>query len=212
MLRGAARTSSERTSDHWFYYPPPQLPLIEFPGHQTYLGRVILGARRVLFTLGFAVAFLSATGGTRNYALKPNAWLVLHAGQTRVVELALDELQMLSPTNQVLACPGLNCADSVKTEVRRLRAMTSADWRLVFYEQGVRRDEFTRCILTPDVLVRVAEESSVTGLFGSLNVAKVQPVSNLPGCWKITAKDPDGALELAATLRNRPRQPPHATR
>ena len=74
----------------------------------------------------------------------------------------------------------------------------------MLYERGVARNEFTRRILTQEVLAQLVPGSDPHLLVAATGALSCRPVDGLAGWWMFDAQGADGALLLAETLRSQP--------
>ena len=126
--------------------------------------------------------------------------VIRDGGQSRPFELALDEL-WIDGTN----APLWRFAPTRDTEA--LRSVASARQgsetnpvSLVLYEAGTARNEFTRRLLTRDVLVRLDPGADGERVAAGVGVAALRKLPLSPGWAVACATEPDGALSLAAAL------------
>lgn len=129
------------------------------------------------------------------------------AGQPRRFEVAADELHFKDrrAATWLQQLPAESSLDGVRARAAGLAAATASRVKLVLYQAGVPRSEFTRRLLSPQVLLRLAPgarpESVLDGVPG---IARWAALDYLPGAVVVEALDPTSALALADALRIRP--------
>ena len=138
---------------------------------------------------------------------------VLDHGQLREFEVARDELYFANAAPGGIPGTPFGSAEEARLHAVELRRNAGAEVALVLYERGVPRNEFSRRILTPQVVVHFKESSNefeiarraasaLRSAGGSTEIAVFPtPIKN----WVIFATpDPDGGLALAEMLRGFP--------
>jgi len=127
--------------------------------------------------------------------------VIQDGGQRRPFELALDELWLDGTNAPVWRFAPLSGIDALRTLANtRQRAQTN-NVSLVLHEVGAARNEFTRRLLTRDVLVRLDPSANWERVAAGAGVAALRRLPLAAG-WAIAhAGELDGALALAVALR-----------
>ena len=128
---------------------------------------------------------------------------IFESGRVRSFEVAINELSVRTAGHGLVPqeVNGLATAEAVRLHAQLLAQTTGAEVELVLYEAGRPRDQFTRRVLTRQVLAHLApgtDPAVVAGLSGS--VAK-GGLSYAPGFHLFEAPAVGGSLALAATLQ-----------
>src|SRR5205814_6121797 len=124
-------------------------------------------------------------------------------GQSGLFIIATDELQITGKRDPEKILPAPN-AEAVRAQAGTLARALGKEVRLVLYRQGSTRTEFSRRILTRDVLVQL--ESGVDArMLAEAGGAKLSRVFDaLPGHYLFEASEAGGALLLAEVLQAKP--------
>ncbi len=148
-------------------------------------------------------AWLALAGGLAISIGSPADCQRIHeAGQAREFELARDELVESGVTPRLVQLAHCESAAGLGVEAGRLQAATGSEYHLVLYERGVVRNEFTRRMLTREVLARLVARSDPHELVVATDGRACRAVQGMPDWWLFEAQGPDGALRLAELLRN----------
>ncbi|MBM3869674.1 MAG: hypothetical protein FJ392_01760 [Verrucomicrobia bacterium] len=118
-------------------------------------------------------------------------------GQTTVYEVAENELHNLTRDR----------AESVASGGPRLKAQAVGDAEvrdLVLYPKGAARTEWTRRVLTREVLVRLAPGSDAAAVARAVGAAAGPEISYAPRHYILRVTQPGAALTAAATLATQP--------
>jgi subtilisin-like proprotein convertase family protein len=118
-------------------------------------------------------------------------------GQTTVYVVAETELHNLTRDR----------AEAVTVGTPRLRAQAVGDTdvrELVLYPKDAPRTEWTRRVLTREVLVRLAPGTDAAALARSVGAVAGQEISYAPRHYIFRVTQPGGALQVAAQLAGRP--------
>lgn len=127
-------------------------------------------------------------------------------GYPRYFEIARDELQVTTRTGERtlhLAQP-LSDRTALQTRANTLSSDPTEEVELVLYEVGVDRNEFTRRILTRDVLVRLDDNTLAPTIAAALGLTDFRTPEGGSGYVIFTTDEPGGALDLAQRLRQQP--------
>lgn len=127
-------------------------------------------------------------------------------GYPRYFEIARDELQVTTRTGERtlhLAQP-LSDRTALQTRANTLSSDPTEEVELVLYEVGVDRNEFTRRILTRDVLVRLDDRTPAPTIAATLGLTDFRTPEGGSGYVIFTTDEPGGALDLAQRLRQQP--------
>ncbi|MEK7686690.1 MAG: S8 family serine peptidase [Verrucomicrobiota bacterium] len=138
--------------------------------------------------------------------LPPDQYQISDHGQPRIFEVATDELRLTRQDHRrtLLKMPPLAGAEQVRQYVEALPKAVGDEVEIILYEVNAPRNEFTRRVLTRQVLVRLQEGTDPAGLARAVGAASSSAVAHAPGYFIFQAADLAGALPLAATLRGRP--------
>lgn len=133
--------------------------------------------------------------------LKTDRFKIHDHGQPREFEIAKDEVNVLTKDREHK--PQKLAARATAEETRRyadtLAKATGEEVELVLYETDKPRNEYTRRILTKQVLVQLSTDAQPAAL---PVLAKELPYA--PGFFMAEAAETGGALELAVSLRSLP--------
>ncbi|MFA6544337.1 MAG: S8 family serine peptidase [Limisphaerales bacterium] len=160
--------------------------------------RVGIGVLALLFLF-----FLSDT--TAFAQVLRGVYTLQDGGQTRVFEVALDEVYVRSQNSaQTIPVAAFGQVDAVRTHAELLTRTTGNETELVLYEAGRPRDVASRRVLTKQVLVRMAP-GAVPGPLAAMSGAAVgAEISHLPGHYLFTTAQTGSALTVAEWLRAQP--------
>ena len=155
--------------------------------------------------LAAALLFLSASHSLGEGSSIESV-MVLDAGQSRRFEVARDELHFKEKNHSgaawVQKIPAESSVERLRARALELSAATGADVKLVLYPSGQPRNNFTRRLLSRQILLRLAPEANAERvLVGAPGVVRWQSVDYLPGAVLVEAADPTGVLVLADSLR-----------
>ena len=139
-------------------------------------------------------ASATANGGTYEIA---------DHGHRRTFVLAMDELQPVGERHPVKIPPATNQAQ-VEAQAEALSRQLGGEARPVLYEQGKPRAEWSRRILTRDVLVEVTAGTEVGAMARASGAVSTSPVTLRLNHYFVAAARVAGALELADKLRAQP--------
>ncbi|MBU0679124.1 MAG: S8 family serine peptidase [Verrucomicrobia bacterium] len=150
-----------------------------------------------LFILGALVCTLS----TKADALSLNH-ILKDGGVPREFELALDEVQVVgvSGRHEQVRTAVFQDVQGIRNYAAERRTKTGADMRLVLYEKGKGKSDFTRRVLTGDILVRMADPGQIGRIAQGKKVKIGKPRDYAPGYAVIKADDPLQTFELADEL------------
>lgn len=132
--------------------------------------------------------------------------LIYEAGRAVSYEVALDEISV-RPRNSVSraqAVDGLATAEAVRLHAELLAQTTAQEVELVLYPTGQPRNQFTRRILTRQVLVRLAPGMDAGLLAVVVGAASKGELSYAAGYHVFESPVVGGALGLTAALQARP--------
>lgn len=127
------------------------------------------------------------------------------AGYVRAFDVARDELHVVTTTGrrEFRSIPPVATLDELRHRGRSLRAAgEEADW--VLYEAGARRNEFTRRVLTREVLVTLAPGADAQAIAKAAGAVSVRELAFAPGFFLFRAGEAGAALNLAEGLRRVP--------
>src|SRR5437016_10419829 len=156
-------------------------------------GNFLLG---LLLTFILPIAEASAAGLRTQYQIKDH-------GQSGLFIVATDELQITGKRDPEKILPAAN-AEAVRAQAGVLARALGKEVRLVLYRQGSTRTEFSRRILTRDVLVQL-EPGVDARTLAEASGAKLNRVFDaLPGHYLFEASEAGGALLLAEALQAKP--------
>ena len=124
-------------------------------------------------------------------------------GFDRVFQVATDEVSVMeaSGRRRLDRFPQLANAEAVLQRARALRARTGERVELVLYEADAERNEYTRRILTPQVLVVLESGADAEAIAADLGVNTTGRLPFAPGHAIFETDETGGAFQLAATLR-----------
>lgn len=174
------------------------------PPHRRTLAPGILAITALLLFLGGLAGSIAAT--------LHDTYRVHDRGQRREFEVARDEFYSPGWPPARLSHAPLPSAEASRKLAVEVRKHTGAPVALVLYERGVPRNEFTRRILTPQVLAQLAQRANhlqvaqhAASVLNPPDQTTVDVVPTpFPGWVLFRTSDPDGALELAEQLRRFP--------
>jgi uncharacterized repeat protein (TIGR01451 family) len=135
--------------------------------------------------------------------LTKNRFEIHDSGQPRVFEVALDEVHITTRAREHIPrkIPQQANAEAVRRYADALRRQTGDEVELVLYEVDAPRNEFSRRILTKQVLVQLAAGQNAHDLAASVGATTQGEVSFAPGFYIFETTETGGALTLAETLR-----------
>ena len=122
-------------------------------------------------------------------------------GQSRPFEVALDELWLDGTNAPVWRFAPARDAEALRTWARARQRSQTNRVSLVLYEAGTARNEFTRRLLTREVLVHLGPGADEERVEAGAGTAVLRRLPLAPGWAVARSSEPDGALALAAALR-----------
>ena len=154
--------------------------------------------------LGVVAAPLSAPAS--GAPLPDGQYRIPDHGQERLFEVAKDEVYVTPRARRggVEKIAPLADTAAVRQYASGRRLATGDEYALVLYEVGRPRTEFTRRVLTPRVLVRLAPGTDPQALAAAVGAAAGGETPYAPGHFILETAEPGGALALASALRARP--------
>ena len=136
----------------------------------------------------------------------PDPQLIRDGGIMREFDIARDELH---PLNSLTAAAirkitPLDSAEQVRRYGGWLRETTGQEMELVLYERGRQRNEWSRRLLTRQVVVKLRDRAEVERIKASLGTVLAPLFQELPDWFVCTAQEVGGSLVLAGRLRGHP--------
>jgi hypothetical protein len=131
-----------------------------------------------------------------------NGELVIQdGGQSRPFELALDELWIEGTNAALCSFAPIRDAEALRALIHARQRLQTNTVSLVLYEAGTARNEFTRRLLTRDLLIHIDPGTDFECVAEGAQVAAQRKLPLSPG-WAIAhSSEPYGALALAVALR-----------
>lgn len=135
----------------------------------------------------------------------PETWEIEDGGFRRVFEVATDEIFAIQPDGKRSVQRMTETGRSIELLKRSavVEQTTTGEVRLVLYEKGAPRNEYTRRVLTKKVLARLDKRVEAASLGQQLGAASIRAIPYAPGYFIFEARASAGALRLAAALRAR---------
>ncbi len=132
--------------------------------------------------------------------------LVSEAGRLVSFDMALNEISVRPPNAgaRPQEVAGLATAEAVRLHAELLTQTTGQEVELVLYEAGKPRDQFTRRLLTRQVLVHLAPGMDAAVVAAAHGVVSKGGLSHSPGHYVLETPMVGGALALAAALHGSP--------
>ncbi|MEN9576130.1 MAG: hypothetical protein RL514_3985 [Verrucomicrobiota bacterium] len=132
--------------------------------------------------------------------------LVSEAGRPISFDVALNEISVRPPGagSRPQEVPGLATAEAVRLHAQLLAQTTGQEVELVLYETGKPRDQFTRRLLTRQVLVHLAPGMDAVALATAHGAVSKGGLSHSPGYFVLESPIVGGALDLATALQGSP--------
>ena len=127
--------------------------------------------------------------------------MIQDGGQSRTFDLALDELWLDGTNAPLWKFASTPDSDALRTLASARQRSQSNNVSLVLYEAGTPRNEFTRRLLTREVLVHLDSGTDPESVATDAAVAALRKLPLFPGWAVAHADEPDGALALAVALR-----------
>ncbi|MBI5801449.1 MAG: S8 family serine peptidase [Verrucomicrobia bacterium] len=154
---------------------------------------------------GVILALLLHWNVTASAQALRNTYTLVDGGQSRLFEVALDEVHVRSLTTaQTISVAPFAQADSVRTHAELLTQTTGNETEIVLYEAGQARGPHSRRVLTKQVLVRLAPGTVAGPLALAGGAVTGAELPHLPGHYLFTAAQTAGALNLSEWLRTQP--------
>lgn len=132
--------------------------------------------------------------------------LLPEGGQTRPFEVALNEVSVRAPgsASRLSAVPALASAEAIRLHAQLLTQTTGNEVELVLYEAGQPRHQFTRRILTRQVLAHLAPGMDPALLAATHGVVSKGGLSFSPGFYIFEVPTVGGAVAVAAAMQGQP--------
>ena len=127
------------------------------------------------------------------------------AGLERAFELALDELVVRDPDtgkDRMIAVGPAADRAALLDELARVRRETGLEPGLVLYPTNRERSEYTRRIVTREVLVQASDADAARAATQSAGLAFASAPASAPACFVFLAASAPEALVAAADLRD----------
>src|SRR5947209_4855305 len=147
----------------------------------------------VLITLFATIPFSPGAGLAGEYQINDR-------GQTRAYLVALDELHVGGKRAPEKILPALNF-ENLRRQAETLSRALDKDVSLVLYSRGSVRGDFSRRLLTKEVLVHLEPGVDVQGVAKAVGAKLDRSFEFVPRHHLFAAADSAGALALAETLR-----------
>jgi len=147
-------------------------------------------------------AFLCPSFSSRA-AASVEHYQIKDSGQNRTFLLAVDELQVSGQRRPQKITPATS-SDALRQRAIELAHSSGKEVRLVLYPAGASRDQFSRRLLTREVLLHVQTGIDPQQLAQENGATITRQFPYLPGNYLLSAPDPGGALALAQNLRAQP--------
>ena len=135
--------------------------------------------------------------------LRTNRYTIYDRGQPRAFEVAADEVWVVTRAgaHRSEKIEPRADAEAVRQYADTLRKETGDEVRLVLYEVGAPRTEYSRRVLTKEVLVQLAKDTDPNALAAGVGGVSRGEVSYAPGFFLFETSETGGALFLAEALR-----------
>jgi subtilisin-like proprotein convertase family protein len=154
--------------------------------------------------LALVVGLMVWLNGSGVSAASPAArYRINDHGQTRTFVLATNEVQVAG-NRQPEAVTSAATAEAVRSHAEQLARARGREVQLVLYPEGRPRDEFSRRILTRNVLVKLERGVDAPALAKNSGATTALRLDYLPEHFLFAAPGAGGALELAESLRKMP--------
>jgi len=150
----------------------------------------------VLITFLAVGASIAGAAAARDYQINDR-------GQTRTFLVALDELHVAGKTAPEKILPALNF-ENLRGQAETLSRASGKEVRLVLYARGSVRNDFTRRLLTREVLVQLAPGVDAEAVAKAVGAKRSRSFEHIPRHHLFAASDSAGVLALAETLRRTP--------
>lgn len=136
----------------------------------------------------------------------PATLLLPEGGQTKAFQVALDEISVRPPNtaSRVAGVPSLASAEAIRLHAELLGKTSGNEVELVLYEAGQPRQQFTRRILTRQVLAHLAPGMNPQLLAAAHGVVSKGELSFSPGFFVFEVPTVGGAVATAAAMRGQP--------
>ena len=168
--------------------------------------KAILCKRAQGLALLASVTTLLLPGPGVSAAIKLDAdqFPIQDGGQARWFAVATNEVHVTTRARgrSTRAIVPQTTAEGVRAQAQALSQSTGDETELVLYEVGKARNEFTRRVLTKQVLVRLDPGADADALARQANA--IAHAAAAPGCFIFETRETGGALALADTLRAEP--------
>ncbi len=138
--------------------------------------------------------------------LRTNRYTVYDHGQPRAFEVATDEVWVATRAGeqQSQKLEPRADAEAIRRYADVLRKETGDDVRLVLYEVRAPRNEYSRRLLTREVLVQLATDANPDALAAAVGAVSRGEVPSARGFFLFETSETGGALPLAEALRQKP--------
>lgn len=139
-------------------------------------------------------------------APEPASYRILDGGYVRSFEVARDELRVVtrSGRHEFRRIPATASVSELKHYAASLRRATGEEADLILYESGARRNEYTRRVLTREVLVTLEPGADAGAAAKAAGAVSVRELDFAPAFFLFAAAGTGGALDLADALRGAP--------
>src|SRR2546425_1172938 len=153
---------------------------------------------QLLLTMAFAALFFSPTFVSA--AELRSEYQINDHGQNRTFVIATDELQVIGKRHpdKILTAPS---AEAARQQAIALGRALGKEVQLVLYPRGGARSEFSRRILTREVLVHLEPGENAEALARANGATLTGAPDYLANHFLFSASEPGGTLQLAEALR-----------
>jgi subtilisin-like proprotein convertase family protein len=145
-----------------------------------------------------------ALGLSAGWAQTESQSVQVHEGtQPREFEIATDEIAVRPKKGpaRLDKITGETAPEGIKRKARQLETTSGDETELVLYEKGRPRNEWSRRVLTRQVLVRLAPGTDENALARRVNATVAERPEYAPGHYIFLVKGSGEALAVAETLR-----------
>ena len=144
------------------------------------------------------------SGAAQSELASSGAYRICDAGQPRDFIVAADELFQEGASPSLLRLPSALSFSHLCEVAENRKAKNGTAARLVLYERGVPRNDQSRRILTPKVLVQFKEGADAQQIGDASGAAAWRAVKGMPSWWFFEAQKTTTTLTLAEKLRGQP--------